>query len=207
MTTLSGAAGGVTMLFFSRWREGHWDLSLALNGILAGMICSCSGVNVYTLPFSLLVGLTGAMAYFVQEWITIHILRIDDPLSAAALHMGAGFWGVLLAGLVANEDFAGEGMGGWFTSGNPKQFAYQIYGCTVYFFWSFGTSSICFMTLNYLNMFRVPEEEEMAGLDMTHHGGPAYSTYKLKEDAVSAENSAEESEEGDDAAKQASLEE
>ncbi len=185
------------MMFFGRWKEGHWDLSLALNGILAGMICCCSGVNVYELPYSLLVGFTGAMAYWAQEWVTIHILHVDDPLSASSLHMGAGFWGVLLAGLVASEDLAGEGMGGWFTAGNPKQFAYQIYACVVYFSWAFGTSSICFMTLNYFKMFRVPEEEELEGLDMTHHGGAAYNEDKLvKETLVSAENS-EESEEGD----------
>lgn len=167
------------MIFFGRWKEGHWDLSLALNGILAGMICSCSGVNVYALPYSLLVGFTGAFAYYAQEWVTIHVFHIDDPLSAAALHMGAGFWGVLLAGLVANEDYAGEGMGGWFTSGNAKQFAYQIYAVVVYFGWAFGTSSMCFFTLNYFNMFRVPEEEELEGLDMTHHGGSAYHVDKL----------------------------
>jgi Amt family ammonium transporter len=195
----------MTMLFFGRWKEGHWDLSLALNGILAGMIASCAGVNVYELPFSLLVGFTGAFAYWIQEWITINLLHVDDPLSASALHMGAGFWGVILAGLVASEDYAGEGMGGLFTTGNPKQLGYQIYACTVYFAWAFGSSSICFMTLNYLNMFRVPEEEELEGLDLTHHGGPAYSTAKLlKPDAVSAENS-EESEDGDSGTKSAAV--
>lgn len=189
MTTLAGASGGITMLAWGHYLFGHWDLPLALNGILAGMICSCGGVNVYDVPYALIVGFTGAFAYYGQEWVTINIFHIDDPLSAAALHMGAGFWGVILAWLLANENFAGEGMGGAFTHGNWDQLGWQIAAVLVYFAWAFATSTILFFTLNVLGMFRVSEEEEMDGLDKSHHGGAAYNNEVQKIDTNSERNS------------------
>ena len=67
-------------------------MMMAMNGLLAGMIATCGNCNVIQPWHSLIVGMTGAMVYYAQSWVTEHVFHIDDPLDAAALHMGAGFW-------------------------------------------------------------------------------------------------------------------
>jgi Amt family ammonium transporter len=175
VTTLAGAAGGVTMLIFGRVKSGDWDMMLSLNGVLAGMIATCSGVNTFTPNVSLFVGFSGAFAYYLQDWVTENIFHIDDPLGAAALHMGAGFWGCLMSGLLANDEYVGEELAGLFYGGSISLLGWQIAAIAAYFSWAFGTCCIMFGTLKYLGWFRVDEEEELKGLDVTHHGGSAYN--------------------------------
>jgi ammonia channel protein AmtB len=71
---------------------GTWDMMMAMNGLLAGMVATCSCCNVIQPWAALIVGFTGSIVYYAQSWITEHIFHMDDPLDAAALHMGAGFW-------------------------------------------------------------------------------------------------------------------
>jgi ammonia channel protein AmtB len=92
VTCLGGAMGAVSLLAFVRMKEGVWNMMVALNGLIAGMIATCSGCNVMQPWASLIVGMTGAFVFYGQSWVTENILHIDDPLEAAALHMGAGFW-------------------------------------------------------------------------------------------------------------------
>lgn len=61
VTTLAGATGAFTLLLYGRFRLKVWDMMLALNGLLAGMVATCSGVNAYEPPIALVVGGTGAM--------------------------------------------------------------------------------------------------------------------------------------------------
>jgi Amt family ammonium transporter len=182
VTTLAGASGGITMLIFGRVKSGEWDMMLSLNGVLAGMIASCSGVNTFHPTVSLFVGFSGSFAYYIQDWVTENIFHIDDPLGAAALHMGAGFWGCILSGLLANDEYIGDEMAGLFYGGSIKTLGWQITAILAYFAWSFGTCTIMFSTLMYMGWFRVDEDEELKGLDVTHHGGSAYnipSDYKV----------------------------
>jgi Amt family ammonium transporter len=175
VTTLAGASGGVTMLAFGRIKSGEWDMMLSLNGVLAGMIASCSGVNTFHPTVALFVGFSGSWAYYLQDWVTEYVFHIDDPLGAAALHMGAGFWGCILSGLLANDEYVGEEMAGLFYGGSIKTLGWQLIAILAYFGWAFGTCSIMFGTLMYLGWFRVSEEEESEGMDLTHHGGSAYN--------------------------------
>jgi len=122
----------------------------------------------------LLVGFSGAFAYYAQSYVTENIFHIDDPLDAAALHMGAGFWGMLMAGVLADPAFVGDdGQEGLFYGGG-KQLGYQIMAILAYGTWAFGMSAIMFGSLKYLGLFRVDKEVELMGLDDHHHGGYSY---------------------------------
>lgn len=162
------------MMAFVKIKDGTWDMMMSLNGLLAGMIATCSCCNVIQPWAGIVVGFTGAFAYYGQSWVTEFVFHIDDPLDAAALHMGAGFWGTLMAGVLSDPDFVGEGQEGIFYGGDGKQFGYQIMAIVAYAAWALGTSTIMFGSLQYLGLFRVEKEVELMGLDDHHHGGYSY---------------------------------
>lgn len=85
------SVGAISLQVFVRIKEGVWNVMVALNGLIAGMIATCSGCNVMQPWASLVVGMTGAFVFYGQSWVTEYILNIDDPLEASALHMGVGF--------------------------------------------------------------------------------------------------------------------
>jgi len=173
ITILAGATGACSLLFFTRITQGYWDMMMAVNGLLAGMIATCSCCNVIDVWASLIVGCTGAFVALGQSYVTEHVFHIDDPLDAAALHMGSGFWGTLMAGVFANPDFVDDGMEGLFFGGG-KQFGQQIVAVLAYGGWAFATSMVMFGGLHALDMLRVSPEVEEMGLDDHHHGGYAY---------------------------------
>lgn len=175
VTTLTGVSGSLFLLFFGAWYYKYWDMKLAMNGLLAGMVASCSGVNVYDPWAAVVVGIVGAFSYFVQNYLWEYVLHIDDPVGAAPLHMGAGIAGLLCVGFLAQSDYTeGEDQAGIFYGGNGKQLGWQILAAIIYFAWAFGTCSIIFYSLKRLGMLRVSEEVELCGMDTHHHGGKAY---------------------------------
>jgi len=86
-------------------KDGTWDMMMSFNGLLAGMIATCSCCNVIQPWAALLVGFTDPHSQF-RFHAFLH------QLDAAALHMGAGFWGTIFAGLTADPSFVGDGQEG-----------------------------------------------------------------------------------------------
>jgi Amt family ammonium transporter len=176
VTCLTGASGSMTLLTYSIFRFKQWDLGFAMNGLLAGMVASCSGVNVYA-PWVAVVfiGPLGAIGYYLHSFLVEYVLHIDDPLNASAVHMGAGIVGLLSVGFFAGPQYVDhdEDRMGVIFGGNGRQLALQLYGLAVYFAWSFGTSTILFFALRRLGWLRVSEEVERMGMDIHHHGGKA----------------------------------
>lgn len=112
-----------------------------------------------------------------------HILHIDDPLNASAVHLGAGGMGMLTVAFLADPDLTGGGdFTGLFYGGPGKFLGNQIYGMVVYSAWTICTSGIMFAGLKFMGWFRVDEEEEDIGVDVSHHGG---SAYPLDDDHIS----------------------
>lgn len=64
------------MMLFIRWKEGTWDMMMSLNGLLAGMIATCSCCNVIEVWAALVVGVTGAAVYYGQSYVTEHIFHV-----------------------------------------------------------------------------------------------------------------------------------
>ena len=119
-------------------------------------------------------GIFGAICCQLQIILFEYYLFIDDPLNASAVHLAAGAAGMIFVAFFANPDYSGDEFTGIFYGGEGKFLGYQIYAMIVYSGWTAVTSGVMFYTLMQMGWFRVSEEEEMAGVDETHHGGKAY---------------------------------
>ena len=177
VTALAGAAGCLTLLLVGiRFRkESTIDLGLSMNGLLAGMVTTCSGVGYYDPWVGILAGSTGALVYYGMAWVMEFRWRIDDPLGAAPLHLGPGAWGMIMVAFCANPAYLEDvRQAGIFYGGDGTQLAWQLAAVAADFVWSMSTCSLMFWTMNYFEIFRVSEEAERMGMDLHHHGGAAY---------------------------------
>merc|ERR1719282_1297196 len=188
-TTLGAAAGGVTTLALKYFLDGIWDLISVCNGLLAGLVAVTASCSVIEPWAALICGFVGAFVY-VGSCKLLLKLRIDDPLEAAPLHGFTGAWGVLFAGLMAKpsyvlEVYGRDGIGGAFyaaSGGTGKLLGANIVGILAIFAWTCATVGAVFMGLKSANLLRISVEEEEAGIDISHHGGSAYTT-DYQEDA------------------------
>lgn len=107
-------------------------------------------------------------------------LKFDDPLEAAQLHGGCGAWGLLFVGLFAEKDYVQQIYGwgdrpyGLFMGGGGKLLAAQIVEILVIAGWVTVTMGPLFYALHKLRLLRISPEDEIAGMDVTRHGGTAY---------------------------------
>ena len=93
-TIIGGAAGGITVLFFHKFKtgfnlRGKWNFSLTLNGTLIGIVAQCAGINTYSCWESLIIGVLAGMVYIGASKLVV-TLKLDDPLDAIAVHAGGG---------------------------------------------------------------------------------------------------------------------
>ena len=110
-------------------------------------------------------------------------LKIDDPLDAAPVHFFSGAWGCIAVGLFGTKEniAASWGLGdasdakyGAFYGGGGEQLGIQIAGVLAIAAWTCVMSGIAFFAMKYMGILRVSKEDELAGLDESHHGGAAY---------------------------------
>lgn len=156
-TLLAAATGGVIAMICSWVMFGKPDLSMALNGVLAGLVGITANADVVTNVESFVIGGVAGLLV-VLGIIALDKLKIDDPVGAFPVHGLCGFWGGVATGIF------GEG----------KDLVVQIWGSAIYCIWAFVTMFILFSILKAIGMLRVPAEEEIEGLDVAEHGMPAY---------------------------------
>ncbi|XP_076883824.1 ammonium transporter 1 member 2-like [Bidens hawaiensis] len=180
-TTLAGCTAGLTTLFSRRLLVGHWNVTDVCNGLLGGLAAITSGCAVVE-PWAAIV------CGFIAAWVLIGFNKLaekckyDDPLEAAQLHGGCGAWGLLFTGMFAKKQYVNEiyvipnrpRPYGLFMGGGGKLFAAQIIQILVIIGWVSATMGPLFYILKRLKLLRVSKEDEMAGMDMTQHGGFAY---------------------------------
>ncbi|CAM6042014.1 unnamed protein product [Sphagnum compactum] len=179
-TTLSGCAAAITTLFGRRLLDGHWSVLDVCNGLLGGFAAITSGCSVVDPWAAIICG-------FVSAWVLIGFnrlaarLRFDDPLEAAQLHGGCGAWGVIFTGLFASKNYVLEVYGGaadrpygLFMGGGGKLLAAQIIEVLVIAGWVSATMIPLFILLSRFKLLRITPEDEIAGMDVTRHGGTAY---------------------------------
>jgi len=174
VTTLGGAFGGMTTMIWGYLVTKTWNLEWVINGLLAGMVATCSGANALEPWAGIIVGVLGAVGCQLQVLLFEHILFIDDPLNASAVHLGAGAVGMLFVAFMANPDYAGEEFTGIFYGGSWDFLVQQLIGIGVYSGWTIGTGIVMFGGLRMIGWLRVTEEAEMIGMDKSKHGGPSY---------------------------------
>ena len=175
-TNLAAAAGGVAATFTSWIKDGKPDLSMIINGILAGLVgitAGCASVNYLS---SVIIGLiAGIVVVFSVAFFDR--IRIDDPVGATSVHLVCGIWGTLAVGLFATD-------GGLFFGGGVQQLIAQIIGILAIGAFTVIFSAIVWTILKVTLTIRVHEEDELRGLDISEHGMEAYSGFVKEADVL-----------------------
>jgi Amt family ammonium transporter len=159
-TNLAAAGGVVAALLTARLLFGKADLTMALNGALAGLVAITAEPLTPSPLWATLVGAIGGILV-VFSIITMDKVKIDDPVGAISVHGVVGMWG-LIAVPFSNGD-AGFGA--------------QLLGLVVIFVWTFAASFIVWMILKAVMGIRVSEEEEYEGVDLGECGLEAYPEF------------------------------
>jgi Amt family ammonium transporter len=164
MNTNAAAAGGlVAALITARLMFGKADLTMTLNGALAGLVAITAGPDTPTALQATLFGAVGGVLV-VFSILTLDKLKIDDPVGAISVHGVVGLLGLLLVP-VTNGD---------------ASFSGQIIGALTIFGWVFGASLIVFSIIKAVMGVRVTEEEEYEGVDLSECGMEAYPEFTMK---------------------------
>ena len=162
-TGLAAAAGGLASIIVSWGLIKKPDLSMALNGILAGLVGITAGADSVTLWGSVYIGLiAGALVVFAI--LFFDKVKIDDPVGAVSVHGICGIWGTLAVAI-----FQQEGAG--------FSFGTQLIGTLSVAAFAFVFSLIVFGLIKVILGVRVSEEEESEGLDIGEHGQEAYPDF------------------------------
>jgi len=179
-TTLSAAVGGITVVFFDRIFSKTYDVGMVCNGILAGLVSITAGCACMLPWAAFLTGFIGAFVYYGASKLMLK-LKIDDPLDAFAVHGACGFWGVLAVGVFGHPEFVSFGWGdagdeyAGFLYGGSTLFGAQLVALIIEIAWVASLSTAMFFALKMSGILRVSEEVEMAGMDVSKHGGSAYN--------------------------------
>jgi Amt family ammonium transporter len=172
-TNLAAATGAVTTLFITWVRYKKPDVSMTLNGVLAGLVAITAGCDVVTPLGAAIIGIiAGVAVVFGVEFID-KVLKIDDPVGAIAVHGLNGAVGTICVGLFAEET-------GLFYGGGAYQLGVQILGVVAVAAWVGVTGTILFKAVDKANGLRVSEEEEIKGLDIEEHGCESYADFELR---------------------------
>ena len=158
-TTLAACAGGVVGMVLSWGVFKKPDLTMALNGILAGLVGITANCDCVTNNESLIIGAVAGVLVFGAIML-LDKLKIDDPVGAFPVHGVCGIWGGIATGFF----------------GTDKNLTTQIIGSFSVAAFAFVTMFILFQILKAVNLLRVSREEEIQGLDIHEHGMPAYAT-------------------------------
>ncbi|MBN1816810.1 MAG: adenylate cyclase, partial [Sedimentisphaerales bacterium] len=176
-TNLAAALGGITAMFVVWKRFGKPDLSMAMNGALAGLVAvtaPCAFIEPWA---AIVIGCVGG--YIVVRGVELlDKLHIDDPVGAVPVHGMCGIWGTLSVGIFGK---AGLGLAnnGFIYGGNPMQLGIQLVGIvSVIAFVVVGMGAI-FKIIDATIGLRVPPYEELRGLDIAEHGMESYGGFQI----------------------------
>jgi Amt family ammonium transporter len=179
-TNLAGAAGGISAMITSWWMFKKADVSMALNGVLGGLVSITASCAYVSAGSAIWIGIVGGVLVVLGVVFIDQYLRIDDPVGAIAVHGICGSWGTLALGLFAQEAFApGTTGNGVLFGGSWKLMGAQALGMISIFAWCMASGFLLFYVIQQLVGLRVSREEEMRGLDIDEHGMEAYSGFQV----------------------------
>jgi Amt family ammonium transporter len=157
-TNMAASGGAIGALILSKILFKKADLTMLLNGALAGLVSITAGPDWSTPFVATLIGMAGGVLV-VLSILALDRLKIDDPVGAISVHGTCGIWGVLAV------TFGGA------------SFVTQLIGVGVIFAWVFGVSLIVWLILKFVMGIRVSEEVEYAGVDVHECGMEAYPEF------------------------------
>lgn len=176
-TNLAAATGGLTAMFFA-WRKcGKPDLSMTMNGALAGLV-AITAPCAYVLPAeSILIGLVGGIIVVIGT-LFLDKVHVDDPVGAVPVHMMNGTWGTLAVGLFGHKAL-GLARDGLFHGGGFTQLGIQALGVGATIVFVLVAMTVVFKVIDKVVGLRVSREEELKGLDISEHGMEAYAGFQI----------------------------
>jgi Amt family ammonium transporter len=169
-TFLASAAGGISTMIYTYYRYGKIDITMVINGVLAGLVGITAGCNVVEAHSAIIIGVIAGILVDVAV-IFIDKLKIDDPVGAVAVHGVNGLFGTLAVGLFAAE-------GGLLFGGGSDLFVTQLIGVITIASFSFVVTYILFKIIDKTIGIRISREEEIAGIDAASFGVESYSTHE-----------------------------
>lgn len=176
-TNLAAALGGIGALLTVWFRFGKPDLSMAMNGALAGLVgitAPCAFVDPWA---ACLIGMSSGILVVLGVEL-LDKLQIDDPVGAVPVHGMCGIWGTICVGLFGKASF-GLANDGFFYGGSPMQLGIQIVGSAVTVLFVVVSMGLIFKLIDWTVGLRVSQEEEMRGLDIGEHGMEAYAGFQV----------------------------
>ena len=163
VTTSLAAAAGIMGAMAASWTVQHKpDLSMVLNGSLAGLVGITAGADAVSVNAAILIGFVAGLIV-VGSVIAIDRLKLDDPVGALSVHLVCGVWGTLAVGIFSPA----------------HSFLIQALGVLAYGAISFPAALLIFFVLKQVMGLRVSETEERIGLDVGEHGMEAYGGFQM----------------------------
>ena len=164
-TLLASCAGGVGAAIMSGIIQKKPDLTMVLNGALAGLVSITAGaLAVKSLIAVVSIGFIGGLIV-VLAVLTFERFKLDDPVGACSVHLACGIWGTLAIGVFQSD----------------VSFLNQL-GGVLYYFLAFPISLVLFTIIKFTIGVRVHKEEENIGLDISEHGMESYSGFQILND-------------------------
>ena len=162
-TSLAAAVGCLAAMVTSQIFLKKPDVTMALNGILAGLVGITAGADTVTWTGAMIIGLVAGIIV-VFSIVIIDRIKIDDPVGAISVHGICGIWGTIAVGI--------------FSTNPEHSFSTQLIGTLSYAAFAFVVSLILALLAKATFGFRVDEDEEYEGLDLSEHGQPAYADFQ-----------------------------
>jgi ammonium transporter, Amt family len=192
-TNLSAVAASASALFFWYWLFGKPDVTMACNGMLAGLVAITAPCAFVSPNSAVIIGILAGLLVCGGVLFNERVLKVDDPCGAVSVHGYCGWFGAVCVGIFADGTYgagwngvgvttylgkAGQGVTG-LLHGDSSQFLTQLGGATLMAIYAFGGTYVVFRVVNSIRSMRVSKESERSGLDVPEFGMMAYP-----EDAV-----------------------
>ena len=178
-TTIAPALATVSCMIFTWIKYGKPDVSMCLNASLAGLVAITAPCDTVDALGAAIIGIVAGLLVVFGVWLCDHVLHVDDPVGAVAVHGVNGIWGTIAVGLFSTTSVPGnDTLNGLFYGGGIHPLLIQLLGFVAVAAWTAVTITIVFLIIKKTVGLRVSEEEEIKGLDPTEHGLPtAYADF------------------------------
>ena len=192
-TTIAPAVATVVCMIFTWIKYGKPDVSMCLNASLAGLVAITAPCDVTDALGAIIIGAVAGLLVVFGVWLLDHVLHIDDPVGAVAVHCMNGIWGTLAVGLFATDtapgysiaNASGKTLTGVFYGGGFELLGLQLVGFISVAAWTAVTITVTFLVIKVIVGLRVDREEEILGLDVTEHGLPsAYAGFAMQPEDI-----------------------
>jgi Amt family ammonium transporter len=192
-TNLAAVAGAASAMFLWYYLFGKPDVTMACNGMLAGLVAITAPCAFVSPNSAVVIGLLAGVLVDLGVLFNERVIKVDDPCGAISVHGYCGWLGAVCVGIFADGTYgagwngvgattylgkAGMGVTG-LLYGDSKQFITQLGGATLCAVYAFGFTYVVFSLVNAVRSMRVSKEVEMEGLDVPEFGLPAYPEDEL----------------------------